>query len=205
MAQATPSQQTYPWTTTMGDHELTFRLMQPSDRDAVLVFARALPSEDLMFLRTDITQEKTVDNWMSYIKSGRTLTLLAEAKSNIAGYASIHTSDALWTRHIGELRVLVSLDHRGIGLGKRLTNEAFAIAKDLSDNFAMEAVITVNVNEADAETIADTLLGVGFKRAQAIVDYREQHGRFYSAEELTAVKGIGQSTVEKNLSRITIK
>jgi len=131
MAQATPSQQIYPWTTTMGDHEVTFRLMEPSDRDAVLVFARALPSEDLMFLRTDITQEKTVDNWMSYIKSGRTLTLLAEAKGNIAGYASIHTSDALWTRHIGELRVLVSLDHRGIGLGKRLTNEAFAIAKDM--------------------------------------------------------------------------
>ena len=80
-----------------------------------------------------------------------------------------------------------------------------AIAKDLSDDFAMEAVTTVNVNEADAETIANTLRGVGFKRAQAIVDYREQHGRFYSAEELTAVKGIGQSTVEKNLSRITIK
>lgn len=115
----------------MGDHELTFRLMEPSDRGAVLVFARALPSEDLMFLRTDITQEKTVDNWMGYLKSGRTLTLMAEAKGKIAGYASIHTSEALWTRHIGELRVLVSLDYRGIGLGKRLTNEAFVIAKDM--------------------------------------------------------------------------
>ncbi len=115
----------------MGDHELTFRLMEPSDRDAILEFARALPSEDLMFLRTDITQDKTVDNWMGYIKSGRTLTLMAEtAEGKIAGYASIHTSEALWTRHVGELRVLVSLDHRGIGLGKRLTNEAFAIAKD---------------------------------------------------------------------------
>ncbi|MFQ5473853.1 MAG: GNAT family N-acetyltransferase [Dehalococcoidia bacterium] len=131
MAHATPSQRTYPWSTTLGDHELTFRLMEPSDRDAVLEFARALPSEDLMFLRTDITQEKTVDNWMAYLKSGRTLTLMAEAEGEIAGYASIHTSEALWTRHIGELRVLVSLDYRGIGLGKRLTNEAFAIAKDM--------------------------------------------------------------------------
>ena len=86
-----------------------------------------------------------------------------------------------------------------LGLGN------IAIAKDVSDDFAMESVITVNVNEADAETIANTLLGIGFTRAQAIVDYREQHGRFYSAEELTAVKGIGQTTVEKNLSRITIK
>ncbi|MBT7370454.1 MAG: hypothetical protein HN816_07390, partial [Gammaproteobacteria bacterium] len=62
-------------------------------------------------------------------------------------------------------------------------------------------VVTVNVNEADAEAIASTLVGVGLSRAQAIVDYRDEHGRFYSAEELTAVKGIGQTTVEKNLSR----
>lgn len=131
MTQATPSQRTYPWTTTLGDQELTFRLMEPSDRDAILEFAGTLPSEDLMFLRTDITQTKTVDNWVGYIKSGRTVTLVAETDGKIAGYASIHTSDVLWTRHIGELRVLVGVDFRGIGLGKRLTNEAFAMAKDM--------------------------------------------------------------------------
>ncbi len=78
-------------------------------------------------------------------------------------------------------------------------------ANGLDDEFQTEAVMAVNVNEADAETIANTLVGVGYLRAQAIVNYREKHGRFYSAEELTAVKGIGQSTVEKNLSRIRIK
>ncbi len=64
-------------------------------------------------------------------------------------------------------------------------------------------VTTVNVNEADAATIANTLVGVGISRAKAIVEYREQHGKFYSAEELTAVKGIGESTVNRNLMRIT--
>jgi len=78
------------------------------------------------------------------------------------------------------------------------------LAKDLSEDMAAEAV-TVNVNEADAATIAETLIGIGITRAQAIVDYREQYGRFYSAEELTAVKGVGQTTIEKNLSRITLK
>ena len=79
-----------------------------------------------------------------------------------------------------------------------------AVADDLSDELGMET-ITVNVNEADAETMAGVLTGIGIRRAQAIVDYREQYGRFYSAEELTAVKGIGQATIEKNLSRITLK
>ena len=79
-----------------------------------------------------------------------------------------------------------------------------AVADDLSDELGMET-ITVNVNEADAKTMAGVLTGIGVRRAQAIVDYREQYGRFYSAEELTAVKGIGQATIEKNLSRITLK
>ena len=66
-------------------------------------------------------------------------------------------------------------------------------------------VMTVNVNEADAASIANMLVGIGISRAQAIVDYRDQYGRFYSAQELTSVKGVGQSTVEKNLSRISVE
>lgn len=131
MADSATIQRTYPWTTNINGTELTFRLMTPGDRDAVLEFARSLPSEDLMFLRTDITQPKTVDTWMTQVKAGRSTTVVAETGGKIAGYSTIHTNDALWTRHVGELRVLVSRNHRGLGLGKRLTNEAFAIAKDM--------------------------------------------------------------------------
>ena len=131
MAQATPARRTYPWTTNVGGKEITFRMMEKGDRDAILAFARALPKEDLMFLRTDITKEKTVDTWMNYIEIGRTVSLLAEDDGVLAGYASIHTNEAHWSRHVGELRVLVGVDYRGIGLGKRLTHEAFAIAKDM--------------------------------------------------------------------------
>ena len=131
MTDASTVRRTYPWTTSVDGVKLTFRLMEPSDRDAILTFARSLPNDDLIFLRTDITEPSTVDAWMSYIKSGRTISVVAEADGKLAGYASIHLNEALWTRHVGELRVLVGRDHRGIGLGKRLTNEAFAIAKDL--------------------------------------------------------------------------
>ena len=122
---------TYPWTTSVDGVRLSFRLMEPSDRDAMLQFARTLPNDDLIFLRTDITEPKTVDAWMNYVKTGRSITVLAEIEGKIVGYSTIHTNDALWTRHVGELRVLVGREHRGLGLGKRLTNEAFAIAKDL--------------------------------------------------------------------------
>ena len=62
----------------------------------------------------------------------------------------------------------------------------------------------VNLNTADAATIDRVLLNVGPAKAQAIVDYRKQHGAFHSAEELAMVKGIGLKTVEKNRDRIVI-
>ena len=66
------------------------------------------------------------------------------------------------------------------------------------------AAETVNLNTADAATIDRVLLNVGPAKAQAIVDYRKQHGAFHSAEELAMVKGIGLKTVEKNHDRIVV-
>ena len=69
---------------------------------------------------------------------------------------------------------------------------------------AAEMAETVNVNTADAETMARVLNGVGLKKAEAIVQHRETHGRFDSAADLTAVKGIGESIVEKNADKIVV-
>ena len=69
---------------------------------------------------------------------------------------------------------------------------------------AAEPADSVNINTADAETIARVLNGVGLKKAEAIVRHRETHGRFDSAADLTAVKGIGDSTVEKNADKIVV-
>jgi competence protein ComEA len=62
----------------------------------------------------------------------------------------------------------------------------------------------VNVNTADAETIADSLSGVGLSKAQAIVAYREAHGTFKHADELVNVKGIGLRTIDKNREYILV-
>jgi competence protein ComEA len=62
----------------------------------------------------------------------------------------------------------------------------------------------VDVNTADAETIAAELNGVGLSKAKAIVEYRTKHGPFQSADDLSLVKGIGERTVEKNRSDIQV-
>lgn len=63
----------------------------------------------------------------------------------------------------------------------------------------------VNINTADAQTLASTIVGVGQKKAQAIIDFREEHGDFKSIDELTQVKGIGLKLVEKNRDKLTVK
>ena len=63
---------------------------------------------------------------------------------------------------------------------------------------------TVDINTADAPTLAEQLTGVGDARAQAIVDYRETNGAFASVEALTDVDGVGPSTLENNRDRLTV-
>ena len=56
----------------------------------------------------------------------------------------------------------------------------------------------VNVNTADAATLAKNINGVGAKKAQAIVTYRKTNGPFKSIDDLLKVKGIGQKIIDKN-------
>jgi len=62
----------------------------------------------------------------------------------------------------------------------------------------------VDINHADAATIAKELQGVGPAHAQAIVEYRDKHGAFKSIDELRKVKGIGPKVLEKNRANIRL-
>ena len=62
----------------------------------------------------------------------------------------------------------------------------------------------VNINTADAATLAENISGIGPKKAQAIVNYRNTNGPFKTAQDLTNVKGIGQKTVEKNINNLRV-
>nr|WP_314739709.1 ComEA family DNA-binding protein [uncultured Haemophilus sp.] len=63
----------------------------------------------------------------------------------------------------------------------------------------------VNINTASAAEIQDKLVGIGAKKAQAIVDYRTKNGSFISVEQLKEVSGIGEATLEKNRTRIVLQ
>lgn len=63
----------------------------------------------------------------------------------------------------------------------------------------------VNINNADAEQLAEALDGIGPAKAKAIVEYREAHGDFAKAEDLVHVKGIGPKMLDKNKEFILLE
>jgi L-amino acid N-acyltransferase YncA len=148
---------TYPATRKAGSKDVTLRLMTAADRAAILAFARALPEHDLLFLRRDITEEAAVDDWVNELKNGEIVTVLAETGGQIVGYATIHRSLLRWTAHVAELRVMVAESMRGSGLGRILTQEAFANALTAGIE-KMVAQMTLDQKGAIA-----TFEGLGFR------------------------------------------
>jgi len=84
-----------------------------------------------------------------------------------------------------------------------LLNVDFANAKATAKN---ETVVIQQVVHLNKSTIDDlvTLKGIGHKKAQAILAYREQVGDFKSLQELTNIKGIGEKILIDNKGRLKI-
>lgn len=84
----------------------------------------------------------------------------------------------------------------------RIRYTLFAVVLSLLSFTVM--ALPVDINKADAKTIAMELTGVGSAKAEAIVSYRQQYGPFKRPEDLLQVKGIGKAILEKNRGTIVL-
>lgn len=73
-----------------------------------------------------------------------------------------------------------------------------------SEEFDVQQMMLVDLNSAGLEELC-SLPGVGEKKAQAILDYREEHGSFSSIDELDQVDGISAKSIEAWRSRLYIE
>jgi RimJ/RimL family protein N-acetyltransferase len=108
--------------------EIEFRLMSRADEAAVLDFAKKLPPHDLLFLPRNISEPKVLSAWINEIERGAITSLLVVKQGQVVGCGTLVRDPHSWSPHVGEIRMVVSLDVRGQGVGRALSQETFALA-----------------------------------------------------------------------------
>ena len=83
------------------------------------------------------------------------------------------------------------------------SGHTLAISKQPAEAQAIVEEV-VNINKANAETIASILKGIGLKKAELIVDWRNTKGQFTRIEQLLEIKGIGEKTLTLNKKKIKL-
>ena len=108
--------------------DIEFRLMSRTDEVAVLDFAQKLPTHDLLFLPRNISQPKVLSAWINEIERGDITSLLAVLAGKAVGCGTLVRDPHSWSPHVGEIRMVVSQDVRGQGVGRALSQQTFALA-----------------------------------------------------------------------------
>lgn len=153
---------TYPRTVARDGAEVEIARMTAADRAALVDFVDALPTRDLLFVPRDLGHPKVVDAWMRSLESGEMASLVARHGVSVVGCTAIFVDELSWSRHVGELRVLVAPDWRGRGLGRALIQECFAQALELG---LKKLVAQMTVDQRAAIAVFEEL---GF-RAEALL------------------------------------
>ena len=119
---------TYPRHIKTDAGDIEFRLMTRADEAAVLAFAQKLPTHDLLFLPRNISEPKVQSAWINEIERGAITSLLAVKEGRVVGCGTLVRDPHSWSPHVGELRMVVSTDVRGQGVGRALSQETFLLA-----------------------------------------------------------------------------
>jgi len=109
---------------------VTLRLMEKDDVTKLLDFFRALPEEDRRFLKEDVTQEEVVRRWADELNYDRIFPIVAEVEGKIVGDATLHRPLYGWSKHVGEIRMVVAKEYQRKGLGTALARELYRYALD---------------------------------------------------------------------------
>ena len=178
------------WPRTITDKdgaEYSLRPMRESDIDQLKKFFHDIPREDRLFLRYDVDGSSLFDRrLMETLHCDRTLRLLVFQGDEIVGHGLLEPCQHLWSRHVGEVRVIVRKNFRLKSLGsiilRELVDQAEILGYDklvvrLMDTqravrrmceqtgFTLEAELKNHVKDLDGNKHAMLVLSCGLDEA----------------------------------------
>jgi L-amino acid N-acyltransferase YncA len=108
----------------------TLSLAEANDGPGLLQFYRAMPEEDRLALKEDVTTSDWLDRFLARLASGEAISIVGKVAGEIRGEATLYRTLHGWTRHVGEIRLNVDRAVRGHGLGLELARHVVKIAID---------------------------------------------------------------------------
>jgi len=169
---------------------VSLRPMQDSDKDAIVAFARSLPAQDLLFLQRDIRQDKVVSAWIEQTGEDGSITSLVavDEDGHLRGCSALVRDRLSWSSHVADIRILVGVDSRSMGLGRLLALHCVdqALAEDVEKltvhttpeqegalrmfeelGFRPEALLRDQVRDAEGQTCDLVILALSLARYSA--------------------------------------
>jgi RimJ/RimL family protein N-acetyltransferase len=108
----------------------TLGLVEASDGGALLNFYRAMPEEERLVLKDDVTTADWLDRFLAKLRGGEAISVIGRIGGEIRGEATLYRTLHGWSRHVGEIRLNVDRNARGQGLGIELARQIVKLAID---------------------------------------------------------------------------
>ena len=141
--------------------EVEIRAIAPADADALRAFFATVPEGDRTFFREDVLDAGTIDRWLADPRQHR---LIAFVGGEIAGHLAV-IPGVNWSRHVGEVRLVIGPEHRRRGIGRFLAQRAVVEAAELG--------VTKLVVEVPAEQMSTVAMftALGFEAEGLLKDH----------------------------------
>lgn len=108
--------------------EVTIRRLTANDIDRLMEFYGSLPEEDRRYLKFDVTDRKVVAKRLRRIETGDDIRIAAVHGGVIVASGALELSGEAWSKHQGEIRVLIARPFQHRGLGTIMIRELYFIA-----------------------------------------------------------------------------
>lgn len=149
------------------------RRFEPDDAERMRSFAHALPEHDLLFLGRDLRHPRVIEAWLRAVREGWIDSFVAEEDGDagaLLGCAALVRDPLGWSAHVGEVRLLVSAERRGAGLGRDLLEAVFAVARERG---LAKLTAAMTADQAGAAALFESL---GFRGEALLRDHVQDRG-----------------------------
>lgn len=111
---------------------LHLRFMDKNDIENVFHFFAKISDKDKIYLKENVSSIEAIAQWASRIGEKRVVTVLGEIDKTLCAEATLHQRSAGWSKHVGDIRINVSPEYRGLGIATVLCEKICWIARNIN-------------------------------------------------------------------------